>query len=53
MHIFSPGDRVTTRTGNMIGTVLEQVDDVVELEWDDEDGPQEDEVHVSLIRPAH
>lgn len=49
---FSAGDRVTTASGNMIGTVIEMVGDDVLLEWDDEAGPQEDEVPVSLLHRA-
>jgi hypothetical protein len=48
---FTPGQRVTTRSGNLIGTVIEHIDggDVL-LEWDDEAGPQEDEVPVDLLK---
>jgi hypothetical protein len=46
---FNPGQRVTTASGNMVGTVMEEVAGYVLLEWDDPAGPQEDEVDVSLL----
>ena len=46
---FHAGQRVSTESGNITGTVIEQVDDWVLLEWDDEAGPQEDEVDVALL----
>lgn len=50
MATFKPGQRVTTESGNLMGTVVEVLDaDCVLLEWDDEAGPQEDEVPVSLL----
>jgi preprotein translocase subunit YajC len=51
MATFEPGQRVTTASGNLVGTVIEVLDgsDYVLLEWDDEAGPQEDEVEVSVL----
>ena len=50
MKSFSPGVRVTTASGNLIGTVIEMLgsDDVL-LEWDAEAGPQEDEGPASML----
>ncbi len=36
----------------LIGTVYEVDGDSVFLEWDDEDGPQEDEVTADMLRHA-
>jgi hypothetical protein len=49
--VFSPGERVTTKTRNMVGTVIEhKAGEAVLLEWDDEAGPQEDEVWPEDLR---
>ena len=50
MTTLTAGDRVTTASGTLVGTVIELLgDDYVLLEWDDEDGPQEDEVPASML----
>ena len=50
MTTLTAGNRVTTASGTLVGTVIELLgDDYVLLEWDDENGPQEDEVPVSVL----
>lgn len=48
---FTVGDRIAT--GQLVGTIVEEpVDGYVLVEWDDEDGPMEDEVPLDVLH-AH
>ncbi|AXQ52228.1 hypothetical protein SEA_EJIMIX_230 [Mycobacterium phage Ejimix] len=50
MSEFTVGDRVTTGSNGLIGTVVEIIDpEYVVVEWDSEMGPQEDDVETSCI----